>query len=347
MAEKCQDGWYKGTCLRTGRSGVFPGNYVQMVRLSAAMKSSMANALLASLGAGRSPGNAVQHSVIGRTQSFPKTSPHHKAAASSKQEHCRSQSQGTVKLPSRTITNVTTVHTRTVQSAVASTVASASTTTATTSTTNASARVVSPRSQRSGRESLMTTSLESGASAGVATTNSLVAGIFSPSDGATNFVMDDNAMSYSPKPARRHKKHERSKHLSLTSSPRQLPSQPGVAVGSSCSPTVASPASVASPGGVTSSPAVRAAAPAVTSVDSPVADSPQSQSKPKVHTRVKLYQMYQCGMLSLKAYTCEMYACAIGQSSELCISVIFHYILSRIAHFSYGLYYACTKQRNT
>ena len=40
---------------------------------------------------------------------------------------------------------------------------------------------------------------------------------------------------------------------------------PVVAVGSSCSPTVASPASVASPGGVTSSSAVRTAAPAVTS----------------------------------------------------------------------------------
>ncbi|XP_022256645.1 SH3 domain-containing RING finger protein 3-like, partial [Limulus polyphemus] len=29
VSEKCQDGWYKGTSLRTGRSGVFPGNYIQ------------------------------------------------------------------------------------------------------------------------------------------------------------------------------------------------------------------------------------------------------------------------------------------------------------------------------
>lgn len=32
VAEKCQDGWFKGTCLRTGAFGVFPGNYVQLVR---------------------------------------------------------------------------------------------------------------------------------------------------------------------------------------------------------------------------------------------------------------------------------------------------------------------------
>lgn len=28
VLEKCQDGWFKGTSLRTGLSGVFPGNYV-------------------------------------------------------------------------------------------------------------------------------------------------------------------------------------------------------------------------------------------------------------------------------------------------------------------------------
>lgn len=32
VTEKCQDGWYKGQCLRTGISGVFPGNYVQIIR---------------------------------------------------------------------------------------------------------------------------------------------------------------------------------------------------------------------------------------------------------------------------------------------------------------------------
>ncbi|KAL8576439.1 hypothetical protein ACOMHN_049006 [Nucella lapillus] len=32
VCEKCQDGWFKGQCLRTGVSGVFPGNYVQVFR---------------------------------------------------------------------------------------------------------------------------------------------------------------------------------------------------------------------------------------------------------------------------------------------------------------------------
>ena len=32
VSEKCQDGWYKGTCLRAGTAGVFPGNYVQVVK---------------------------------------------------------------------------------------------------------------------------------------------------------------------------------------------------------------------------------------------------------------------------------------------------------------------------
>ncbi|XP_076319418.1 E3 ubiquitin-protein ligase SH3RF3-like [Tachypleus tridentatus] len=34
VCEKCQDGWFKGTSLRTGRSGVFPGNYVQLPKTS-------------------------------------------------------------------------------------------------------------------------------------------------------------------------------------------------------------------------------------------------------------------------------------------------------------------------
>lgn len=31
VIEKCQDGWFKGTSLRNGMSGVFPGNYVTPV----------------------------------------------------------------------------------------------------------------------------------------------------------------------------------------------------------------------------------------------------------------------------------------------------------------------------
>ncbi|ELU13625.1 hypothetical protein CAPTEDRAFT_50344, partial [Capitella teleta] len=28
VAERCQDGWFRGTCLQTPATGVFPGNYV-------------------------------------------------------------------------------------------------------------------------------------------------------------------------------------------------------------------------------------------------------------------------------------------------------------------------------
>ena len=78
VAEKCQDGWFQGACLSSGRAGVFPGNYVQMVRLSAAKKSSMATALLASRTTGAPVLVTPAHAAVNRTHSFPKTSPHHR-----------------------------------------------------------------------------------------------------------------------------------------------------------------------------------------------------------------------------------------------------------------------------
>lgn len=33
VSEKCQDGWFKGQCMKEGKTGVFPGNYVQTVPL--------------------------------------------------------------------------------------------------------------------------------------------------------------------------------------------------------------------------------------------------------------------------------------------------------------------------
>ena len=33
VTEKCQDGWFKGRCLKNANTGVFPGNYVQAVPL--------------------------------------------------------------------------------------------------------------------------------------------------------------------------------------------------------------------------------------------------------------------------------------------------------------------------
>ncbi|KAL5011887.1 hypothetical protein ScPMuIL_010438 [Solemya velum] len=40
VSEKCQDGWYKGQCMKTSVGGVFPGNYVQQLRTPAVLRSS-------------------------------------------------------------------------------------------------------------------------------------------------------------------------------------------------------------------------------------------------------------------------------------------------------------------
>ncbi|XP_046578751.1 E3 ubiquitin-protein ligase SH3RF1-like isoform X2 [Haliotis rubra] len=42
VSEKCQDGWYKGQCLKTGSTGVFPGNYVQLYSGSHSSRASKA-----------------------------------------------------------------------------------------------------------------------------------------------------------------------------------------------------------------------------------------------------------------------------------------------------------------
>ncbi|CAH1776558.1 unnamed protein product [Owenia fusiformis] len=41
VQEKCQDGWFKGLCLRTGNVGVFPGNYVQMVKAPSVLRNAL------------------------------------------------------------------------------------------------------------------------------------------------------------------------------------------------------------------------------------------------------------------------------------------------------------------
>ncbi|XP_005112175.1 E3 ubiquitin-protein ligase SH3RF1-like [Aplysia californica] len=45
VSEKCQDGWFKGASVRSGQAGVFPGNYVHMVRHSSAFKPVNPNVL--------------------------------------------------------------------------------------------------------------------------------------------------------------------------------------------------------------------------------------------------------------------------------------------------------------
>lgn len=34
VLERCQDGWFKGTSMHTGKIGVFPGNYMSPVNRS-------------------------------------------------------------------------------------------------------------------------------------------------------------------------------------------------------------------------------------------------------------------------------------------------------------------------
>ncbi|XP_069130839.1 E3 ubiquitin-protein ligase SH3RF3-like isoform X1 [Argopecten irradians] len=39
VSDKCQDGWFRGQCLKSGHTGVFPGNYVQTVRHQSAFRA--------------------------------------------------------------------------------------------------------------------------------------------------------------------------------------------------------------------------------------------------------------------------------------------------------------------
>uniref|UniRef100_A0A3B5MCM0 SH3 domain-containing protein n=1 Tax=Xiphophorus couchianus TaxID=32473 RepID=A0A3B5MCM0_9TELE len=45
VTEKCQDGWFKGTSLRTAASGVFPGNYVTPVSRLVEVRQNSSNIL--------------------------------------------------------------------------------------------------------------------------------------------------------------------------------------------------------------------------------------------------------------------------------------------------------------
>lgn len=40
VLERCQDGWFKGTSMHTGKIGVFPGNYMSPVNRSVSLPSS-------------------------------------------------------------------------------------------------------------------------------------------------------------------------------------------------------------------------------------------------------------------------------------------------------------------
>ncbi|CAL8388299.1 unnamed protein product [Gadus morhua 'NCC'] len=61
VTEKCQDGWFKGTSLRTGASGVFPGNYVTPVSRAPYAAGSARSSCMTGGGGGGSgqPGSKV------------------------------------------------------------------------------------------------------------------------------------------------------------------------------------------------------------------------------------------------------------------------------------------------
>ena len=49
VLERCQDGWFKGTSMHTGKMGVFPGNYMSPVSRYGAFFRSLFRALFFSL----------------------------------------------------------------------------------------------------------------------------------------------------------------------------------------------------------------------------------------------------------------------------------------------------------
>ncbi|XP_050736701.1 E3 ubiquitin-protein ligase SH3RF1-like isoform X6 [Eriocheir sinensis] len=63
VTEKCQDGWFKGRCITTDRTGVFPGNYVQVA------KPQMISAYLAKRNARSSSANHSEGGGGGGSQS--------------------------------------------------------------------------------------------------------------------------------------------------------------------------------------------------------------------------------------------------------------------------------------
>lgn len=70
VTEKCQDGWFKGTSLRTAASGVFPGNYVTPVSRSVGCSQGAEGALSSSVNdpapgaSGCNPSHGLWWSII-------------------------------------------------------------------------------------------------------------------------------------------------------------------------------------------------------------------------------------------------------------------------------------------
>ncbi|XP_038870211.1 E3 ubiquitin-protein ligase SH3RF3-like [Salvelinus namaycush] len=98
VTEKCQDGWFKGTSLRTAASGVFPGNYVTPVsRAPFAVGGSQSSCLSGQEVGGVGQGSkAASPSSAGPSSSRPSPPPSSPQSAAAQLKNCLRFGQQTV-----------------------------------------------------------------------------------------------------------------------------------------------------------------------------------------------------------------------------------------------------------
>ncbi|KAK6315231.1 hypothetical protein J4Q44_G00147600 [Coregonus suidteri] len=98
VTEKCQDGWFKGTSLRTAASGVFPGNYVTPVsRAPFAVGGSRGSCLSGQEVGGVGQGSkAASPSSAGPSSSRPSPPPSSPQSAAAQLKNCLRSGQQTV-----------------------------------------------------------------------------------------------------------------------------------------------------------------------------------------------------------------------------------------------------------
>lgn len=103
VCDKCQDGWFRGQCLKTGKPGVFPGNYVQMVRLPSAFLPVSGNVMnIHSKGTNSQASSSLATSVTMATtgvQQRTSTSPSRPGSSHSQQSSSSRQQQSSAPPP--------------------------------------------------------------------------------------------------------------------------------------------------------------------------------------------------------------------------------------------------------
>ncbi|XP_010878446.1 E3 ubiquitin-protein ligase SH3RF3 isoform X3 [Esox lucius] len=96
VTEKCQDGWFKGTSLRTAASGVFPGNYVTPVsRAPFAVGGSRSSCLSGQVGGAAQGSKAASPSSPGPSSSRPSPPPSSPQSAAAQLKNCLRSGQQT------------------------------------------------------------------------------------------------------------------------------------------------------------------------------------------------------------------------------------------------------------